>query len=75
MAIRSPPSDPGHPRPRSDPEPTSDHPASALRTVVVRYGDAPDRCTIYPRACDDEERLVTWISVALDTVVDLEDVR
>jgi hypothetical protein len=68
MAIRPHPFDSGLSRSRSEPGPRSDHPASTFRTVVVRYADAPDRCTIYPRVCDDEERQVTWISVDLDIV-------
>ncbi len=75
MAARSPTSDPGLPRSRFVPGSRSDHPASALRTVLVRYEGTPDRCTIYPRASDDKERQVTWISVDLDVVVDLETVR
>ncbi|WP_331234935.1 DUF7511 domain-containing protein [Natronorarus salvus] len=75
MTTRAHATDPASSRPRVEPEPSSDHPASALRTDVVRYSGEADRCTISPRDCDDDDRLVTWISVDLEAVVDLGAVR
>ncbi|ADB62313.1 hypothetical protein Htur_3451 [Haloterrigena turkmenica DSM 5511] len=46
-----------------------------LECLVVRYRDRPDRCTITPRECSEEERLTHWLSADLSAVVDLEDAR
>ena len=47
----------------------------SLECLVVRYRDRPDRCTITPRECSEEERLTHWLSANLSAVVDLEEVR
>lgn len=47
----------------------------ALECLVVRYRDRPDRCTITPRECSEEERITHWLSADLSAVVDLEEVR
>lgn len=49
--------------------------AADLESIVVRYEDRPDRCTITPRECADAERLTTWLSADVGAVVDLADVR
>lgn len=46
-----------------------------LEAVVVRYEIGPDRCTIFPRGCSDEEKLTRWLSADLSAFVDLETVR
>lgn len=46
-----------------------------LECLVVRYRNRPDRCTITPRECSDEERITHWLSADLSAVVDLEDAR
>ena len=46
-----------------------------LECLVVRYRDRPDRCTITPRECSEEERITHWLSTDLSAVVDLEEVR
>ena len=47
----------------------------SLECLVVRYRNRPDRCTITPRECSEEERLTHWLSADLSAVVDLEEVR
>ena len=47
----------------------------ALECLVVRYRNRPDRCTITPRECSEEERITHWLSANLSAVVDLEEVR
>ena len=47
----------------------------ALECLVVRYRNRPDRCTITPRECSEEERITHWLSTDLSAVVDLEEVR
>lgn len=49
--------------------------APALECVVVRYRDRPDRCTIAPRECTEDERLTNWLSADMAAVVDLDDAR
>ena len=46
-----------------------------LESTVVRYEDGPDRCTIAPRECSEIERLTKWMSVDLEAVVDLDELR
>ncbi|WP_222918324.1 hypothetical protein [Natrinema sp. SYSU A 869] len=46
-----------------------------LESIVVRYEDRPDRCTITPRTCSDSERMTTWLSADVQAIVDLADVR
>lgn len=47
----------------------------ALESIVVRYEDRPDRCTIAPRECSETDQLTTWISANVRAFVDLADVR
>jgi len=47
----------------------------AFESTVVRYEDGPDRCTIAPRECSETERLTKWLSVDLEAVVDLDELR
>ncbi|WP_254531016.1 DUF7511 domain-containing protein [Natrinema gelatinilyticum] len=46
-----------------------------LESVVVRYENRPDRCTIVPRECPETDRVTTWLTADVRTFVDLEDVR
>ncbi|WP_226479814.1 DUF7511 domain-containing protein [Natrinema amylolyticum] len=46
-----------------------------LESIIVRYEDRPDRCTITPRECSDSERITTWLSADVGAIVDLADVR
>ncbi|RKD97579.1 hypothetical protein ATJ93_0568 [Halopiger aswanensis] len=46
-----------------------------LESIVVRYEDRTDRCTITPRECPDSERLTTWLSADIDAFVELEQRR
>ncbi|GAB3665512.1 DUF7511 domain-containing protein [Halopiger thermotolerans] len=46
-----------------------------LESIVVRYEDRPDRCTITPRECADSDRLTTWLSADVDAFVDLDRMR
>ncbi|EMA44650.1 DUF7511 domain-containing protein [Halobiforma nitratireducens] len=48
---------------------------SGLESIVVRYEDEPDRCTITPRSCGTGDRLTTWLSVNVTAVVELEERR
>ena len=52
-----------------------DHDTVALESTTVRYADGPDRWTIAPRECADSERVTTWLSAALEAVVDLDEMR
>ncbi|QCC48198.1 DUF7511 domain-containing protein [Halobellus limi] len=46
-----------------------------LRSVVVRYEERPDRCTIYPRRESCCERIEAWLSADADAFVALDDMR
>lgn len=46
-----------------------------LESIVVRYDQRPDRCTITPRECTDSERVTMWLSADLDAFVELADSR
>ncbi|UHQ96055.1 DUF7511 domain-containing protein [Natrinema halophilum] len=46
-----------------------------LESVVVRYEDRPNRCTIVPRECPEAERVTTWLTADARAFVDLEDAR
>lgn len=46
-----------------------------LESIVVRYENRTDRCTITPRECSDADRLTTWLSADIDAFVDLSEMR
>jgi hypothetical protein len=46
-----------------------------LESIVVRYENRPDRCTITPRECPETERMTAWLSADVQATVDLADVR
>ncbi|MFC4247367.1 hypothetical protein ACFOZ7_10205 [Natribaculum luteum] len=46
-----------------------------LETVVVRYEDRSDRCTLLPKDCSDDEKLTTWLTASVEAFVDLDDTR
>jgi hypothetical protein len=46
-----------------------------LESIVVRYENRSDRCTITPRECPEAERMTTWLSADITVVVDLADAR
>lgn len=46
-----------------------------LAVTVVRYSDAPDRCTLHPPDATGEERLTRWLSADTDAFVDLASRR
>lgn len=48
---------------------------SSLESIVVRYEDRPDRCTIAPRECSEADQLTTWLSADVRAFVDLADAR
>lgn len=48
-----------------------EHPAAALRSVLVEYGDRPDRRTVFPHELGRDELLVTWLTADNDAFVDL----
>jgi hypothetical protein len=48
-------------------------PGLAMR--VVEYPDGADRCTIYPPALDDHDRMTHWLSADRDAFVPLEGQR
>ena len=56
-------------------EDATDRPDVDLSLTVVRYADAPDRCTIYPPATTDDARMSTWLSADSDAFVDLASTR
>ena len=56
-------------------ERTTDSRRIDLESIVVRYEDRPDRCTLTPRECPDGDRLTTWLSADIDAFVDLEAMR
>ncbi|MFD1563730.1 hypothetical protein ACFR99_09240 [Haloarchaeobius amylolyticus] len=43
--------------------------------IVVRYEADDDRCTLVPHDGSTSEKLNAWLSVDLETVVDLDDAR
>ncbi|SER74413.1 DUF7511 domain-containing protein [Natrinema salaciae] len=43
--------------------------------IVVRYRSASDRCTLVPHDGTTEEKLNSWLTADLETVVDLDDAR
>ena len=43
--------------------------------IVVRYESDDDRCTLVPHEGSTAEKLNAWLSVDLETVVDLGDTR
>ncbi|MFC4356498.1 hypothetical protein ACFO0N_00880 [Halobium salinum] len=45
----------------------------ALHSVVVKYEDGPDRCTIYRRADSRMDRTTRWLSADQEAFVDLAD--
>lgn len=47
----------------------------ALHSVVVSPEGGPDRCTVYPRHRDYDERTTAWLSADRDAFVDLADWR
>ncbi|ELZ12177.1 hypothetical protein C479_05198 [Halovivax asiaticus JCM 14624] len=47
----------------------------ALEHRIVRYESSPDRCTIFPPACEPAEQLTTWLSADQSAFVDLESAR
>ncbi|THE63203.1 hypothetical protein D8Y22_19655 [Salinadaptatus halalkaliphilus] len=46
-----------------------------LDSIVVRYDDGPDRCTITPRECPERLQLTAWLSADIDAFVDLQECR
>ncbi|MGQ4555847.1 DUF7511 domain-containing protein [Halobellus sp. GM3] len=51
------------------------YPQITLRSVVVRYEERPDRCTVYPRRERCCERVDAWLSADADAFVPLEEMR
>ncbi|QLK26870.1 hypothetical protein HYG81_04465 [Natrinema zhouii] len=49
--------------------------APALESIVVRYEDRPDRCTIAPRECSEIDQLTTWLSADVGAFVELADMQ
>jgi len=47
----------------------------ALESIVVRYDDRPDRCTIAPKTRTDENALTAWLTADRSAFVDLGNVR
>lgn len=47
----------------------------SLESIVVRYDDRPDRCTIAPLECSEADRVTTWLSADVRAFVDLADMR
>jgi len=43
--------------------------------IVVRYESDDDRCTLVPHEGSTAEKLNAWLSVDIETVVDLDDAR
>jgi hypothetical protein len=50
---------------------TAERPDVELALTVVRYSDAPDRCTLHPPDASGQERLTRWLSADTDAFVDL----
>ena len=53
----------------------SARPPTDLECVVVRYVDAPDEYTVFPRNATDTERITSWMTVTEGGLVHLEDAR
>ena len=54
---------------------TVDGRAYELNSVVVRYEDRPNRCTVYPRRDSCQERTAAWFSADFDAFVPLDSMR
>jgi len=50
-------------------------PREPLDGTVVRYRDAPDRCTVAPPDVDSDRELTAWLSVNADALVALTEMR
>jgi len=48
-----------------------DIPPVALESIIERYDDQPDECTIYRSDVPEPRRLSTWISAKEGSFVDL----
>lgn len=48
-----------------------DHPANALRSVLVEYPDRSDRRTVCPKDLTRDELMVTWLTADAGVFVDL----
>jgi len=46
-----------------------------LQSTVVHYADGPDRCTVFPPADDDCDRMTTWLSANRSVFEELESMR
>lgn len=51
------------------------HPANALRTVLVEYPDRSNRRTICPEQLTRDELMVTWLTADADDFIDLLEWR
>lgn len=52
-----------------------DHRIESLEATVVNYDDAPDECTIYPRAVRTEQRTTVWLSAKEGSYCGLLEMR
>jgi hypothetical protein len=78
--MSDPSGDPSKPvsRPIDEPErPNGEtrYPEIELRSVVVRYEERPDRCTIYPRRDRCCEQVDAWLSADADSFVPLDEMQ
>jgi hypothetical protein len=48
-------------------------PSEGFEAVVVRYSDAPNECTIYPRDVTQDENTTWWISAREGSFCSLDD--
>lgn len=58
-------------RDSSGAETWNDHPANALRSVLVEYPDRPDRRTVCPKQLTRNELMVTWLTADANAFIDL----
>ena len=52
-----------------------DIPPVALESIIERYDDQPDECTIFRSDLPESRRLCTWISAKEGSYVDLATCR
>ena len=61
--------------PSGDRDTGSERRRFGLRSVVVRYEQRPDRCTVYPARESCCEHIDAWLSADADAFVSLDAMR
>lgn len=46
-----------------------------LKSIVEKYDEQPDQCTIYPAGIDKRERCSAWITAQEGSFIDTQTIR